>query len=49
MSLKDWVDFFKNLRLPDSFIDQGYYQVDQEDIEIVMWENAARIFFGEKV
>ncbi|MGY5876681.1 MAG: amidohydrolase family protein [Candidatus Thorarchaeota archaeon] len=49
LGLKDWVDFFKNLQIPESLVDEGYPQVDQEDIEIVMWQNAARVFFGERV
>ncbi len=49
LSLKEWVEFFITLRLPESLVEEGYPQVDQKDIEIVMWQNAARLFFGERV
>ena len=48
MPLKDWVDFFKNLKIPSEMIDQGYKQIRADEIEKVMWKNAARIIFGEK-
>jgi predicted TIM-barrel fold metal-dependent hydrolase len=48
MELSEWVSFFRNLQIPDSLLEVGYPQVTQEEIEIVMWKNAARLFFGEK-
>lgn len=47
MPLKKWVEFFTGLQLPTELIDQGYKQVREEEIEKVMWKNAARIIFGE--
>ena len=47
MPLKKWVDFFTGLQLPASMLDQGYKQVRSDEIEKVMWKNAARIIFGE--
>ncbi|MFW9907982.1 MAG: amidohydrolase family protein [Candidatus Thorarchaeota archaeon] len=47
MPLEKWADFFSNLSLPKFLIEQGYAQVSKEDIEHVMWKNAARIIFGE--
>jgi len=49
MPLKKWVEFFKGLQMPPEFTDQGYKQVREDEIEKVMWKNAARIVFGEKV
>ena len=49
MPLKKWVEFFTSLQLPEEMIDQGYTQVREEEIEKVMWKNAARIIFGETV
>lgn len=49
MSLKNWVEFFKGLQMPPELTDQGYKQVREDEIERVMWKNAARIIFGEKV
>ncbi|MFW9848877.1 MAG: amidohydrolase family protein [Candidatus Thorarchaeota archaeon] len=49
MKLADWVDFFKNLKIPDSFQEVGHPQITQDEIESVMWKNAARLFFGEKL
>jgi predicted TIM-barrel fold metal-dependent hydrolase len=49
LNLKDWVQFFIDFNLPQSFIEQGYTEVKKEDIEVMMWQNAARVFFGEKV
>lgn len=48
MPLREWVDFCSNLKLPQSLIDTGYKQVTQEETEILMWKNAARLFFGER-
>ena len=48
MPLDKWVEFFINLRLPDALVDQGYPQVTDDEIESVMWRNAARLIFGEK-
>jgi predicted TIM-barrel fold metal-dependent hydrolase len=48
MPLKKWVDFFTNLRMPNEILDQGYQQVTENEIQTVMWENADRLFFGEK-
>lgn len=48
MPLHKWVDFFRNLQLPPELTDQGYKQVREDEIEKVMWKNAARIIFGEK-
>jgi predicted TIM-barrel fold metal-dependent hydrolase len=47
MSLKKWVEFFVNLQIPSELLDQGYKQVREDEIEKVMWKNAARIIFGE--
>jgi len=47
-NIRCWAEFFSSLRLPDSFIDEGYSQVTDDDIEKVMWKNAARMIFGEK-
>ncbi|MHA1907126.1 MAG: amidohydrolase family protein [Candidatus Thorarchaeota archaeon] len=49
MALPDWVEFFKKLTIPDSLLELGYPQVKQDEIANVMWKNAARLFFGEKV
>jgi predicted TIM-barrel fold metal-dependent hydrolase len=49
MPLRDWVEFFKGLQIPPEMTDQGYKQVREDEIEKVMWKNAARIIFGEKV
>ncbi len=49
MSLKNWVEFFKGLQMPPELIDLGYKQVREDEIEKVMWKNAARIIFGENV
>ncbi|NHI84273.1 MAG: amidohydrolase [Candidatus Thorarchaeota archaeon] len=48
VTLHEWAEFFRNLQLPQEMIDQGYRQVSTEDIERVMWKNAARLMFGEK-
>ncbi len=47
MTLNKWVEFFTKLQLPSEFVEQGYKQVREEEIEKVMWKNAARIIFGE--
>ncbi len=47
MPLKNWVEFFTTLQLPSDLVDQGYKQVREDEIEKVMWKNAARIIFGE--
>jgi predicted TIM-barrel fold metal-dependent hydrolase len=47
MPLKKWRDFFAKLQIPDSLLDKGYPQISQDEIEAVMWKNAARLFFGE--
>jgi predicted TIM-barrel fold metal-dependent hydrolase len=49
MPLKKWSEFFTNLQFPDSVLDEGHSQVTQDEIEAVMWKNAARLFFGESV
>ncbi|MHA2025681.1 MAG: amidohydrolase family protein [Candidatus Thorarchaeota archaeon] len=48
MQLKMWVEFCKNMQMPPELVDQGYKQIREDDIEKVMWKNAARIIFGEK-
>jgi predicted TIM-barrel fold metal-dependent hydrolase len=48
MPIMNWKDFFTKLRLPDSMIEIGHTQITKEEIESVMWKNAARFFFGEK-
>jgi predicted TIM-barrel fold metal-dependent hydrolase len=48
MPLKKWAEFIATLRMPKHLIEQGYPQVTDEEIEAVMWKNAARLFFGEK-
>ena len=47
MTLKKWVEFFSRLQLPSELLEQGYKQVREDEIERVMWKNAARIIFGE--
>jgi predicted TIM-barrel fold metal-dependent hydrolase len=47
MPLKEWVQFFSTLRLPQEIVDLGYEQVTDNEIDAVMWKNAARLFFGE--
>ncbi|MFW9834898.1 MAG: amidohydrolase family protein [Candidatus Thorarchaeota archaeon] len=47
MPLKKWTEFVKELQLPSELIDKGYKQVREDEIEKVMWKNAARIIFGE--
>lgn len=48
MPLKKWMEFFVNLQMPDSMLEKGYPKVSPDEIEAVMWKNAARLFFGEK-
>jgi len=48
MPLEQWSGFFANLQIPQAFLDTGYSQVTKDEIEVVMWKNAARLFFGEK-
>ncbi len=48
MPLEQWVGFFANLKIPQALLDMGYPQVTKDEIEVVMWKNAARLFFGEK-
>jgi predicted TIM-barrel fold metal-dependent hydrolase len=48
LPLKNWVQLMSNLRMPDQLVDEGYPQVTAEEIERVMWKNAARLFFGER-
>ncbi|MFW9794208.1 MAG: amidohydrolase family protein [Candidatus Thorarchaeota archaeon] len=48
MHLKKWVEFCKNLQIPPEMIDQGYKQIREDEIEKVMWKNAARVIFGER-
>ncbi|MFW9795248.1 MAG: amidohydrolase family protein [Candidatus Thorarchaeota archaeon] len=48
MPLKEWVEFFKKIQIPSELVDQGYKKVREDEIEKVMWKNAARIIFGEK-
>jgi hypothetical protein len=48
MALEQWSTFFENLQIPQAFLDMGYSQVTKDEIESVMWKNAARLFFGEK-
>jgi predicted TIM-barrel fold metal-dependent hydrolase len=47
MKLNDWVEFVKNLRLPDSLIEIGYPQVTDDELEQCLWKNAEQLFFGE--
>ncbi len=47
MPLKEWVEFFTRLRIPSELTDQGYKQVRKDEMEKVMWKNAARVIFGE--
>jgi predicted TIM-barrel fold metal-dependent hydrolase len=49
MPLKKWSDFFSNIQLPDSMLEKGHPQISQDEIEAVMWKNAARLFFGERL
>lgn len=48
MPLERWLPFFMNIQLPPELTDQGNKQVRKDEIEKVMWRNAARIIFGEK-
>lgn len=48
MPLKAWVTFFTKLRIPEEMTDQGYPQVTNDEIQAVMWENARRLFFGDR-
>ncbi|MHA2377859.1 MAG: amidohydrolase family protein [Candidatus Thorarchaeota archaeon] len=48
MPLEQWSQFFATLEIPQSLLDKGYSQVTKDEIEVVMWKNAARLFFGEK-
>ena len=48
MPLKKWVEFFSHLRISPQLIDQGYPQITDDEVEQVMWKNAARLFFGER-
>ncbi|MFW9808277.1 MAG: amidohydrolase family protein [Candidatus Thorarchaeota archaeon] len=48
LPLKEWVDFCKELQMPSELMDKGYSQIKEEEIEQLMWKNAARIIFGEK-
>ncbi|UCH05762.1 MAG: amidohydrolase [Candidatus Thorarchaeota archaeon] len=48
MPLEQWLGFFANLKIPKSLLDMGYSQVTKDEIEVVMWKNAALLFFGEK-
>ncbi len=47
MRITNWVEFMKNLSIPDELTDQGYPQVTSKEIEHVMSKNATRLFFGE--
>jgi predicted TIM-barrel fold metal-dependent hydrolase len=47
MSAGAWAEFFSSLRLPDHMLDSGYPQVNEGELERVMWTNAARLLFGE--
>jgi predicted TIM-barrel fold metal-dependent hydrolase len=47
MPLKQWIEFFSGLQFPSELMDQGHKQVRENEIEKVMWKNAARIIFGE--
>ncbi len=49
MPLDKWVMLFSNLKIPQHLLDMGYPQVTQDEIERVMWKNAARLLFGESV
>jgi predicted TIM-barrel fold metal-dependent hydrolase len=48
MPLKEWVQFFSTLKLPQETVDLGYEQITDNEIDAVMWKNAARLFFGEQ-
>ncbi len=48
MPLEQWLAFFADLQIPQTLLDMGYSQVTKDEIEVVMWKNAARLFFGEK-
>jgi predicted TIM-barrel fold metal-dependent hydrolase len=48
MPLKKWVNFFTNLQIPEELLDQGYPQVTKNELQSVMFENAERIFFGDR-
>ncbi|MFX0107601.1 MAG: amidohydrolase family protein [Candidatus Hodarchaeota archaeon] len=48
MPLHRWSTFFSTLKIPDSLLAEGHLEISQEEIEEVMWKNAARLFFGEK-
>jgi predicted TIM-barrel fold metal-dependent hydrolase len=48
MPLKNWVNFFANLQIPEELLDQGYPQITKNELQSVMFENAERIFFGDR-
>jgi predicted TIM-barrel fold metal-dependent hydrolase len=48
MPLKNWVNFFTNLEIPEELLDQGYPQITKNELQSVMFENAERIFFGDR-
>lgn len=49
MQLRDWIEFFSKLKISDELVEHGYPQVTQDEIETVMWKNAARLFFGDNI
>jgi predicted TIM-barrel fold metal-dependent hydrolase len=48
MSLKQWVNFFSSLEIPEKLTEQGYPQVTKKEIQSVMFDNAERLFFGDR-
>ena len=48
MPIEQWASHFSTLRIPESLIDMGYPQINDDELEYVMWKNAARVFFGER-
>lgn len=48
MPIKKWTEFVMESQIPSELIDQGHKQIRKDEIEKVMWKNAARVIFGEK-
>ncbi len=48
MPIEKWTEFFLKMKLPKSLLDAGYPPITEDEIDSMMWKNAARLFFGEK-
>lgn len=49
MPLVEWVDFVSHLQVPSELVEHGYPQIRDDELELLMWKNAARLFFGERL